>query len=84
MKRELEEKRLAVTYSGQELNDTQHRLRSLEGKVNQLHAQNIQLSVKVEELKTKYEGTSRKPPPRRAKYSGLLCFGGRKPRSNLN
>lgn len=56
MQKELEEKRLAVTYGGQQLNETQHKLRTMEGKANQLHAHNIQLSVKLEELKTKYEG----------------------------
>jgi len=55
VQKELEEKRLAVTYGGQQLNETQHKLRTMEGKANQLHAHNIQLSVKLEELKTKYE-----------------------------
>ena len=56
VQKELEEKRLAVTYSGQQLSETQHKLRTMEGKANQLQAHNIQLSVKLEELKSKYEG----------------------------
>ena len=63
VQKELEEKRLAVTYSGQQLSETQHKLRTMEGKANQLQAHNIQLSVKLEELKTKYEG----------RYRYILC-----------
>ncbi|XP_067943778.1 protein Spindly-B-like isoform X2 [Watersipora subatra] len=55
MTKELDEKRLAATYSNQQLNDVQHRLRSMESKVNSLHSQNIQLSVKLDDLKNKYE-----------------------------
>ena len=59
MTKEIEEKRLAATYSNQQLNDVQHRLRNMESKVNALHSQNIQLSVQIDELKTKYEGNWR-------------------------
>ncbi|KAF6033028.1 SPDL1 [Bugula neritina] len=59
MKKELDERRLASTYNTQQLNDVQHKLRNIESKANQLHAQNIQLSVKLEDFKAKYEGDSR-------------------------
>jgi len=59
MKKELDERRLASTYNTQQLNDVQHKLRNIESKANQLHAQNIQLSVKLEDFKAKYEGELR-------------------------
>ena len=45
-----------MLFRSQQLNDSQHKLREMEGKANTLHAQNIKLHVQIEELSSRVPG----------------------------
>lgn len=51
LNKELQEKRLQTTYDRQKINDIQHKLREMESKANKLQAQNLKLTVKLEDMK---------------------------------
>lgn len=55
LNRKLKEKRLRAAYDTQIVNEAQRKLREMESKAKKLHAQNIKLTIQLEEAKTKRE-----------------------------